>query len=293
MIHVIDETTVLCECVQTTVVEFVPFEDSVAGQDAANPDGVQIQTKEPREPVRTSTETTGTTTGAPSVEEPAIPDSGRMEAASRAEAVEMEVSAAGETRAAVTDSEASAIESHSEVAAEAESLPQTGNVEQPQRTEHAEHTDHADHAELGEQAEQAEEINALLQEFRSQPDVEEELLAAEEAEDELDARTTLSSDEQADPEYRYYIHDDLADLRLQYPDYDMLQFAMDFELAQFDGRLPWNLNRQDVEDMIEAAIAEQQQHMQEGAEEGFEGGEYEDAYEDEQMGATWAGGEFA
>jgi hypothetical protein len=54
---------------------------------------------------------------------------------------------------------------------------------------------------------------------------------------------------------RYNIYADLADLRRQYPDFDMVQFARDFENEQVEGRISWYVTKRDVEVLVEESIA--------------------------------------
>jgi hypothetical protein len=147
---------------QTTVVEFVPYEEGAA--QVLSAERAQEEPKEARELVRMSTETTATIVSKPTVEETivskptvqetivskptvenaALSHSEAWEAAaqpgppsaSQPESVEIEVSASGETRSTATDSsEATAPEGQSDVAAEADSPPPTNQTGEPERAE--------------------------------------------------------------------------------------------------------------------------------------------------------------
>jgi hypothetical protein len=73
---------------------------------------------------------------------------------------------------------------------------------------------------------------------------------------------------------RYNIYADLADLRRQYPDFDMVQFARDFENEQVEGRISWYVTKRDVEVMVEESIALLEQDEAEYARQMGQGGTF-------------------
>lgn len=86
-----------------------------------------------------------------------------------------------------------------------------------------------------------------------------------------DSNSGYSHQEQRE---RYNIYEDLPDLRLKYPDLDMVQFARDFEAEQVEGRISWYVTLREVEAMVQESIAMLEAAEEEHRRRAAEGGTY-------------------